>query len=334
MAVTIELQPRDLENIRFAYSPLLEAVFSYMLLSRKRPELRHINPRWGDEADRALYGIDFPYMDALIPTKGYIADFITPTPVEPQTDMDAALVEVLATPPEIVRKFVQYTIDTHENSETRQHFMTYPAESLYCLTEELRLYWQRTLAHHWSRIRTVLDNDILFRARAQALTGAEQMTNDLSDDLSYRTLKLLICKSEWGKVCGLYDDVLRGDGIQFVPSVFKDNHVSWQTVPEYLPMVIYGARGGGLWYQQEQPEPEHTLRAAFGDARAALLAALSVPAHTAELAQKLGITSGAVSQQLAKLGDAGLVESHRSSYHVFYRLSERGEKLMTLFATG
>ncbi|MDX2138446.1 MAG: winged helix-turn-helix domain-containing protein [Chloroflexota bacterium] len=141
----------------------------------------------------------------------------------------------------------------------------------------------------------------------------------------------MIYKTEWREVHCLYDDTLHGHGLQFVPSVFKNNHVSWQTVPEYLPMIIYGARGGGLWYQQVQPEPEATLRAAFGDARAALLAALTMPAHTAELAQRLGVTSGAVSQQLAKLSDAGLIESHRSSYRVFYRLSERGEKLMALF---
>ncbi|MDX2138447.1 MAG: hypothetical protein SF123_10165 [Chloroflexota bacterium] len=188
MAITIELQPKDLEQIRFAYSPLIETVLSFLMLHRKPPDLRSISPRWGDEAERALNGVQFPYMDALMPPNGYIADFITPTPTEPQADMDAVLAEVRATPEAVVRKYVQYVIDTHEDSEIRQHYLVYPQDALYCLTEELRLYWQRTLAHHWSNIRTVLDNDILYRARTQALSGAEQMANDLSE--GYATARL------------------------------------------------------------------------------------------------------------------------------------------------
>jgi DNA-binding transcriptional ArsR family regulator len=69
----------------------------------------------------------------------------------------------------------------------------------------------------------------------------------------------------------------------------------------------------------------------LGAGKARLILALDSPLSTGELAHKLAVTAGAVSQQLGKLHQAGLVESHRSGKHVFYRLSERGHKLVDLF---
>ena len=96
-------------------------------------------------------------------------------------------------------------------------------------------------------------------------------------------------------------------------------------------MLIYGARGSGLWYRAEMPEPDKALRMALGTGRAKVLVALKSPAHTAELAQRLKLTSGAISQHLQRLNHAGLVESHRSSHRVYYHLTPRGEKLVGLF---
>lgn len=76
------------------------------------------------------------------------------------------------------------------------------------------------------------------------------------------------------------------------------------------------------------------LRAAFGDMRAILLEALREPTPTSALARTLGVTAGAVSQQLSRLMDAGLLDAHRSGYRVYYRLSDRGQKLMDLFEAG
>jgi DNA-binding transcriptional ArsR family regulator len=68
--------------------------------------------------------------------------------------------------------------------------------------------------------------------------------------------------------------------------------------------------------------------------RASLLAILREPTPTSGLARQLGVTAGAVSQQLSRLMDAGLLDAHRSGYRVYYRLSERGHKLMDLFEAG
>ena len=95
--------------------------------------------------------------------------------------------------------------------------------------------------------------------------------------------------------------------------------------------MTYSARGSGNWFSEILPDPEEQLRVVLGDAPARLLIALCEPDHTSNLAKRLYLTAGAVSQQLKRLHHAGLVESHRSGYKVYYRLSERGLKLLALF---
>lgn len=326
---TIHLQPGDLENLRFAYSPLLETVMSYLALRHACGDEPH--SAWQDEARRALYGVELPYLDALIGGKHYIADFITPTPAAPQTDIQTELVQVYATPDDIIRDNVLTAIERGGDNAIRQHYLAHPREALDCLMDELHLYWQYTIAHHWDRVQTVLENDVLYHARQMALHGIDSMFDDLSALIRYENRKLLVTKPS-----ALHRDhvsYLSGEGLQLVPVVFYRNHSWHQFMPHWKPMLTYGARGTGLWYQAEMPEPNEALEIALGAGRARVLMALQSPAHTSELAVRLNLTSGAVSQHLQRLHQAGLVMSHRSSHRVYYRLSPRGEKLVGLFAT-
>jgi DNA-binding transcriptional ArsR family regulator len=63
-----------------------------------------------------------------------------------------------------------------------------------------------------------------------------------------------------------------------------------------------------------------------------VLLALREPENTVALARALHLTESAVSQHLKRLTSAGLVESRRSGHRVYYRLSARGSKLISLFA--
>lgn len=324
---TIHLQPGDLENLRFAYSPLLELVISYCALSRDQSAAAL--GAWKDEASRALYGVELVYLDALIARRHYIADFITPTPLSSQKDIESELARVYATPTAIIRENVMTAIEYDGDSEIRQHYLARPREAIDCLVEELRLYWQYTLAHHWKRVETVLENDVLYHARQMALHGIDSMFADLAARIDYNDRKILISKN--------YPDhadretFLKGGGLQLVPMVFSQLHVWHQIVPHWQPMIMYGARGNGLWYRAENPEPDKAMRLTLGAGRAKVLLSLLAPAHTTELAQRLNLTSGAISQHLQRLNQAGLVESHRNSHHVYYRLTSRGENLVRLF---
>jgi DNA-binding MarR family transcriptional regulator len=96
-------------------------------------------------------------------------------------------------------------------------------------------------------------------------------------------------------------------------------------------MLIYPARGVGLWQHGSASPPDEALQLTLGASRARLLQSLAEPAHTNDLAHRLCLTAGAVSQQLGRLSRAGLIESYRSGSKVYYRLSSRGERLLDVF---
>ncbi|MBZ0307976.1 MAG: winged helix-turn-helix domain-containing protein, partial [Anaerolineae bacterium] len=126
------------------------------------------------------------------------------------------------------------------------------------------------------------------------------------------------------------DYTLQGSGLQFAPSVFGANDFTWQISPEWPPMIVYTPRGVGQW-RQKLPEPDQSLEIALGTGRARVLSALATPLTTGEVARRLDLTAGAVSQHLGRLEQAGLVTPHRSGKRVFYHLTARGEQLLSLF---
>jgi len=325
--ISIHLSPGDVDAMRFAFSPLPELMMSYEILYHK-PEQQTLYRAWVEEASRALHGIKFEYIDAAIASR-YIADFLTPTPTSTSFTMDDEIAQLRALPEHIIRKNIEMVINYEGTSEIRQNYLAYPRESIECLIEELQLYWKRALSHHWTNINSILEDEILYRGRQLALHGVEETISDLSDGICYENniIKLLKKENRWFPS----EYTLDGSGLQLVPMVFKCAGVSWQIVPEWEPMVLYQARGTGLWYQPTHPDPEETLVLALGEGRARVLQALLNPTNTGELALKLNLTAGAVSQQLGRLSQAGLVQSHRSGNRVYYRLSQRGEKLLNIF---
>jgi hypothetical protein len=327
MVISIRLTPDDLVKMRFAYSPMLEVVTSYRVLTK--PSLQSPYLRWVDEALQVLHDVELPYLHALATPHGYIPDFLSPTPITPQTDIEDELQRLLELPDEMIRRDIETLIATSGDSELRQHFLIYPRDALLCLIDELRLYWQRTLAHHWPRMMTILEGDVLYRARKLALEGVESLFSDLHSGLAYEAGTIRINKKNV-PTC-IYSSELRGNGIQLVPTVFSGAQLYWQIVPHWHPMLIYNVRGAGLW-QGKPEDASQSLELALGTGRARVLYALTTPATTGELALRLEISAGGVSQHLSRLEQAGLAEAHRSGKRVYYQLTERGESLLSLFS--
>ena len=325
----VHLQSSDLENIRFTYSPLVQLVTSYHALYQNLPAATL--DVWVEDARHALHGMELVYLNALIAQCSYIADFITPTPPTAENNIEEGLALIAATSTEIIRDNVLRVIDYDGENEIRRHYLAQPREAIDCLLQELRLYWQHTLARHWPRMQTVLENDVLYHARQMALHGIDSMFSDLSEKISYENGVVLLKKHE--KRNQKKEWFLEGQGLYLVPMAIYPEGMLYQIAPHWHPMIMYGARGAGLWFQSHLPEPDKALRVALGTGRARVLVALQSPAHTGELALRLNLTSGAISQHLRRLHQAGLVESHRSSHRVYYRLSQRGEKLVGLFVS-
>jgi hypothetical protein len=325
--LTIQLTPEDFLNTRFAYSPLFELIISYRVFSNHKTDSQY--RRWINEANHALFGIDLPYMHALVTLKYQIPDFLTPTPSSPITDIEAEFERLRSTPDDVVRKMIQESINRSGESEILLQFRAYPREMLECLIEDLRLYWKRTLAHHWASMTSVLESDLLYRGRQWALDGSEALLNSLYSGLQLHgnRIEYQMQKPDWMH----RNYVPNGDGLHLIPGIFTPE-IMWQVAPEWGPMLLYQSRGTGLWWKESTPTPDQSLEIALGEGRARVLRTLAMPLNTGEIAQRLQMTAGAASQHLNRLNQAGLVEPHRSGKRVYYHLTQRGAQLLALFS--
>jgi DNA-binding transcriptional ArsR family regulator len=326
--ITIAMTPDDLVGMRFAYRPIMEIPLSYRVLIN--PAFQGRYGSWVEETRHSLHGIDLPYLDALVQPTGYIPDFLTPTPTTTnRRSIHDDLADVLATPDDVIHQHVLNLIAEDGDSEMRRFFVAHPREAVQCLVDDLLIYWTRTLDSVWTRMISILETDILYRARILAMDGPAALFGDLHPTISYDGQQITIMPLCMHRHHETHFS-LEGDGLQLVPLVFSGCGRVFQIVPEYASMLAYTVRGTGMWYEKPSA-PNKSLEMALGSSRAAVLEALTTPQTTSELAFRLHVTAGTVSQHLMRLADAGLITPRRSGKRVYYHLTERGEKLIALF---
>jgi hypothetical protein len=103
-----------------------------------------------------------------------------------------------------------------------------------------------------------------------------------------------------------------------------DERVSWS---RGTPSVASPARGSAWPWAPAPPAGDDGLAALLGRGRAAVLTAIGAPASTTELAARLAVTPGAVSQQLAILTRPGLASRMRRGRRVLHLRTELGDQL-------
>ena len=312
--------PEDVARVRFAFSPNWELVSSLRALHRPSAHALHVP--WVQEARAALQGFDMSLLDALAPPEGYVPDFFAPPPDTPLPDFQDELAAIRRVPADQVRHEIGLLYGRRAPAVLRP-LLERPRRGLRAVTDALAGYWERTLAHHWPRIRALLEGEVLHRARQLTLGGAELLFADVHEDVAWSGSQLAV---------GIRHDAeipLQGRGLLMLPSAFYWPRVAVVTDPAWQPSLTYPPRGvATLWDPAEATGPDG-LSALLGATRAALLAQLETPRSTAELARRLGVTAGAVSQHLGKLRGAGVVTWSRQGREVLYALSPTGEALLS-----
>jgi DNA-binding transcriptional ArsR family regulator len=202
-------------------------------------------------------------------------------------------------------------------------FVESPRKAIEGLAELMREYWQRSLAAHWPRVRSLLEHDVLYRSRQIADGGTARLFCDLDPSVSWSDGVLTI-------ECGECESDLDLDerGLLLVPSAFVWPIVTILTLEPWQPTLAYPARGIGMLWSPEEPSAPDALERLVGRTRATLLSALDSPRSTTELAGTLGMTAGGVSQHLTVLRDAGLVCGRRVARSVLYLRSAEGDALL------
>ncbi|WP_449065004.1 DUF5937 family protein [Planomonospora algeriensis] len=309
--------PDDVARIRFAFSPIWELVASLRTLrdparhSLHLPWLRAVRPR--------LAGLDLSELFALVPKRGYLVDFVTPTPDTPMPDFAAELERVRRTPPD--RAAAEAGWVAGADPRVIERFRADPAAGVARVAETLQRYWETAFADFWPRVHALLEGEVMRRSRQLAAGGARELFTDLHPNVSWRGDRLAVVRN-WS-----YSAPLGGDGLVLVPTAFWWPDTA-AVVEPYQPMLVYPADGVGTLWSASPPPAPGALAALIGRTRARILTALADPSTTTALARRMELTPGAVSQHLAVLAGGGLVTRHRLGREVVYRRTPVGDSLV------
>ena len=310
----------DLARTRFAISPMWETAAAIRAL--RNPSVASLHIPWVKRIRPHLREMDLSLPLALLPKKGYIADFLTPPPVSPLMSIADELAMIRETSPELVAHDVELLVRNDNPPETLQPFLDDPAGSVERLADSLETFWSVAIEPDWPRIQSLLEADILYRSRRLTEGGLDLLFSDLHGEVEWGG-DVLTIKCE----CAVPDLDLAGRGMLLVPSAFSPHKTSAMTEEPWQPTVIYPARGVALLWEEARTAPE-ALSKVMGRSRAALLADLDAPRTTTDLAQRLEMTPGGVSQHLTALKDSGFVTARRNGRVVLYCRSELADQLV------
>ena len=311
----------DMAKTRFAISPMWETAAAINAL--RNPNLVATHLPWVKQIRPLIRHMDLTPAFALLRTQGYIADFLTPPPTTPLASFADELEVVRSTPTELILHDVRLLAESGDDLEALEPFLSDPRGEVERLADVLQIFWQRAVEPHWHRVRSLLEADLMYRSRRLTEGGFERLFGDLHPSVVWedRTLTLTENKCET-------DGSLHGQGLLLLPSAFSSARTFAMTEQGWQPTLIYPARGVALlWESGEKAAPEG-LAKVMGTSRAALLTDLDAPRSTSDLAERLGMTAGGVSQHLGALKEAGLVTAQRNGRSVLYCRSAVADELV------
>ncbi|MEU8263289.1 DUF5937 family protein [Micromonospora sp. NPDC048999] len=319
--LSVALGVRDLANIRFAVSPLWEAVASVRVV--KNPQWFPQHLPWHRQVQPRLSAVDWQLLADLVPVPTVvIPSFVCPPPSAAQPTIECELAALAATPPETVRAGLDELPGPRSPRLAALH--ADPPAGLARLVEAIAGYVEAAIAPYWPRMRTLLEREVLVGAGRMAADGVRGLLDRIDPYVSWDDGTLHVDHlTRAGAV------ELEGRGLLLVPSVFAGSRV-WSNLTERAaqPVLRYPARAVGTLWERSAAPASQALARVLGHTRATLLHELAVPAATTELARRCGLTAGTVSHHLTALRDAGLVGAHRAGRFLLYARTSSAEVLL------
>lgn len=321
--VTIRLGTDDLSRIRFAFSPVWEAVTSVRAL--RNNAAASVHGPWLRKVAGVIDGPDLTLLKALVPATGYIPDFLTPAPPRRSTGFESGLAAIAATPTGLVAHELA-KLHRENPDQVLPGLIDDPGRALELITRALDSYWRRVIEPDWRRIRALLQEDLAFRLDELAGGGVDRLFRNLHPSVRYTAGRIEIDRPY--TCCGSTSPPA-GPGLLLVPCAF-----SWPTALQvsgapHVTTLTYPPRGLGRLWESRQETTESPLADLVGRTRAAILGHLDLPMSTTHLAHQLGVSAPTLSVHLGILRSAGLVTSHRDGRTVLYRRTALGHHLLT-----
>jgi DNA-binding transcriptional ArsR family regulator len=349
MPIRFRLDNENVRAVRFAVSPLCEAVMSLNALIF--PRERGLQHGW-IRAMRDLPGSLRRELTAF----SFVLDYAVPDCILPMPGRRTAatweeeLARVAALPPadagyELARPAFHYVLDPEpgagafEREDVRalveRRAGTYgptavatarlawddPQRLLGRFVDLLQEYWERAFADEWRRLGPRLESVARRDARTVLTRGVYAVLDGRFADTA------VDAEGGWFLRNSPHDHEVRPSRrrpVTFVPSVYVWPHVRVNCDAPWPLAVIYPPEDVRADARAE-PVPSdlpRAFRALAEPTRLQLLRAIAQRARsTEELAHLVGLSAAGTSKSLSLLAEAGLVRRRRDGYYVLYELA-------------
>lgn len=311
--------------MRFATSPLWETVASLRVLQAPPGG---VHSGWAD----AIRGrvrrsrLDLTRLLALVPPRGSLADFLTPTPTVRHGCLEDEVKALRRTDAHLVVQDVQMLRGRASPAsqqvlgdavEEPEFFRDQVASDLYA-------YWELTVSRVWDRLEGLAEADIAWRLERMARGGTHAVLESLHPRVRMDGDTLVVANTCETPVGRLPTELA---GVVLVPCAFAWPELLFLEFAGQARTLSYSPRGvGNLW--RETPDPAGSALADLvGRTRAAAVMLLDLPMTTGQLACHLDLTPSTANGHLRILERNGLVTARRRGRHVLYARTPLGARL-------
>ena len=321
----INLTPTTYARTSLATNPLAEAAMSVREVwsPRGSPGLR----LWRRQALPLAQGMDLEPVRALF-TACDLAEILSPPPAEPTPDFHRQLDQLVAVPDEWLARDLRRLYGGSAPAAARDYLRS-SRSALDRLANTLEKYWAAVIGPWWPRLSALLEQDLLYRAQTLTRQTLPTMVNGLHPVL--RATDDAVCFRARSSAAVPRETTAGPGGIVFVASAFVNDGPLLNTEAWDRTAIFYRVRGvGTLDERTRRRRTADALSVLLSHRRADLVRALRTPTTPGDLARVLGVTSSAVSQQLAQLAAAGLVVRNQFGRKAYYQLTADGLALLGL----
>jgi DNA-binding transcriptional ArsR family regulator len=246
--------------------------------------------------------------------RDWIADFLTPTPLDGE-DFARAAARVRATDPAAARAHLRMSLGGPLPAGLDRDDLPQRAAAL------LTHVWTEAVRPYWSRRRRVLEADVVARTARMSQGGWAAVLDALRPGTRWLGAnRFQVNLHEYPP------RDISGAELLLVPVTPRTGWVSWEEPERQRYALVYPC-AGPLADEHARPVPA-SLGALLGRARATVLVLLDSPLSTTQLTAVTGQGLGSVGRHLRVLRDAGLVDGRRAGRSVLYARTAAGDVLV------
>jgi DNA-binding transcriptional ArsR family regulator len=319
--IELRMAPGDFAQLRFAYSPLSEAINSLYMLQSGRVHALH--RRWAETARERLRDLDTTLLRAVVPPVGSV--LTPPIDLNRANTIEHQLQMLADWPPSLLRAELESLWQGLPMAAAARQVIADGPAGARRVAMAFGTYWNAAIAPHWDQMRAVLDAEIAYRAHQLALGGISALLKDLHPQLQLDQSTIRISRF------GRRDYDLEGNGVLLIPCVFAGSCLMFDPGSLGMPVIDYAPRGlGTVWDNNgTTPGAGDPLPALIGWSRTAILRNAELPRTTTDLARELSLSGATISVHLSILKSCGMVTSWRSGRRVLYQRTPLASSILS-----